>query len=124
MTYVGGIFLGLTSVSLLLISLVSFYRCFSSGEFSEGFLFGAVVSLCWSVGLFCGCKSFFTSAREIEPVAPITRHNTGDLPAVETLVRPSELPPSHQQTELLRAARHGQETPAEELLRATSTQQE
>jgi len=118
-TYTAGIFLGLTGVPLLLISLFSFNRCFSSGDFSEGFLFIGVVSLFWSLGIFGGCKSFFKSAQEIEPVAPITRHNTGDLPAVESLVRASDLPPSDQQAELLRAVSQGSETPSEELLRAT-----
>ncbi len=52
-------------------------------------------------------------------MVPVTRHKTGDLPEVETLVRASDLPPSHQQAELLRAAQPGQETSPEELLRAT-----
>jgi hypothetical protein len=60
------------------------------------------------------------AAKKIETVAPITRHNTGDLPIVETLVRASNLPPSIQQAELLRAAQYGKDTPAEELLRATT----
>ena len=37
----------------------------------------------------------------------------------EFLLRPSQVPPSHQQAELLRAAVYGKETPMEELLRAT-----
>ncbi len=36
----------------------------------------------------------------------------------QNMVRPSDLPHSQQQAELLRAATHGPETPAEELLRA------
>jgi hypothetical protein len=48
-------------------------------------------------------------------VVPLTRANMGDLSAPDTLVRASEAP---SQTELLRAAAQGQETPAEELLRA------
>lgn len=36
----------------------------------------------------------------------------------EFLLRPSQLPPSHQQAELLRATVHGQDTHPEELLRA------
>ncbi len=118
-THVAGAFFGLLGVSFFLISLFSLYGCFSSGSFSKVFIFIAVVSLILSLGAFCGCKSFFTSAQEIETVAPITRHNTGHLPEAETLVRASNLPPSHQQAELLRAAQTGQETPAEELLRAT-----
>ena len=66
-------------------------------------------------------KFLYTKAKSMEAVALITRHNTGHLPAVETLVRASGLPPSHQQAELLRAAQYGNETPPEELLRATTT---
>jgi hypothetical protein len=65
-------------------------------------------------------KSMYTRAGNMEPVTLITRHNIADLPAVETLVRASALPPSHQQSELLRAAPQGSETPPEELLRATT----
>ncbi|MCW3097909.1 MAG: hypothetical protein JWL77_3527 [Chthonomonadaceae bacterium] len=64
-------------------------------------------------------KRFFVEAKEIEWVQPITVHNAHLLPVQETLVRPSDLPPSHQQAELLRAAPQGSETPPEELLRAT-----
>jgi hypothetical protein len=68
-------------------------------------------------------RNLFREAKAIERVAPITRHNTGHLPAAETLVRASDLPPSHQQAELLRAAPQGSETPAEELLRAGMNRQ-
>ena len=50
---------------------------------------------------------------------PLTRTNIGDLPAPETLVRASQQPPQEQQTELLRAAIQGPDTPPEQLLRAT-----
>jgi hypothetical protein len=58
---------------------------------------------------------------KIVPVAPITRRNAHHLPLEGSLVRASDAPPSQQQAELLRAAQHGKTTPAEELLRATST---
>ncbi len=64
--------------------------------------------------------SIIRSTENREPIALITRHNTRHLSEVETLVRGSDLPPSHQQAELLRAAKPGQETPTEELLRATN----
>src|SRR5689334_3904366 len=38
----------------------------------------------------------FQSLTEMEPVVPLTRHNTGNLPENETLVRASEEPPAHQ----------------------------
>jgi hypothetical protein len=78
-------------------------------------------------GLLCGlflfgwwsAKILRTRVEQIEPVGLITRHNTGSLPAVETLVRSSDLPATDGQTELLRAVRQGAETPPEQLLRAT-----
>jgi hypothetical protein len=73
-----------------------------------------------SVTLWGGFR-MLTNVKNAEKIAPITRHNTGDLPEVETLVRSSDLRPSHQQAELLRAAKPGQETPPEELLRAAQT---
>lgn len=54
-------------------------------------------------------------------VIPMTRANLRAVTASETLVRASDLPPSHQKAELLRAARLDQEAPPEELLRASIT---
>ena len=62
-------------------------------------------------------------AKRIKRVELITRHNTGRLPAAETLVRGSDRPSPAQQTELLRAAGQGLEAPPEQLLRATQEKQ-
>ena len=62
-------------------------------------------------------------SRQMERVALLTKHNTGELPEVESLVRASDVPASQQQTELLRAAQHGKVTPPEELLRASTNRQ-
>jgi len=70
--------------------------------------------------MFVGAFQLFKKERTIERVAPITRHSTSFLPPQESLVRASDLPPSQQQAELLRAAPRGSETPTEELLRATT----
>jgi len=70
--------------------------------------------------MFVGAFQLFKKERTIERVAPITRHSTSFLPPKESLVRASDLPPSQQQAELLRAAPRGSETPTEELLRATT----
>ena len=118
---------GLLSVLLLVcfcLSLCLFIFCCVFpfgvfGEMSEVFFRGSGVSLILSLGAFCVCMLFHMRARTIEPIVQVTRHNTGSLPEVETLVRASDLPPSHQQAELLRAAQPVQETPPEELLRAT-----
>jgi len=56
----------------------------------------------------------------LDQIVVMRRPNTGNFPEVETLIRPSDLPPSNQQAELLRAAQDGKETPAEELLRANT----
>lgn len=84
----------------------------------SGFLIGFCIAGMWVA------VSLWKKGKQIEPVSPITHHNTGNLPAVETLVRASDSPPTDLPAQLLRVARHGQETPPEELLRATSTRQE
>jgi hypothetical protein len=81
-----------------------------------GCVWGCIAAFLMSVG-FCLSRT----RRSIKPVAPITRHTVNLLPAEEILVRPSDAPPSQQEAELLRAAMHGHATPAEEMLRATST---
>ena len=74
---------------------------------------------CGGAYMFYLSISFYQQTLRIERVAPITHRNTHRLPPEESLVRPSELPPSQQQAELLRAAPFGRETPPAELLRAT-----
>jgi hypothetical protein len=56
---------------------------------------------------------------EIDAGVPLTRANTADLPAADSLVRASEQPLEEQQAILLRAATSGTDTPAEELVRAS-----
>jgi len=70
----------------------------------------------------CGLASFFFgSESKVERVVPITKHTTSSLPPEETLVRASGLPPSNQQSELLRGVvPPTSETPPEELLRANT----
>jgi len=72
--------------------------------------------LCFGTGWIA--SKLFKAAAAVEKVAPLTRYNTGELPAAETLVRPSERPITLCQTELLRAAGQGAETASEQLLRA------
>ncbi|MCW3054940.1 MAG: hypothetical protein JWN14_4110 [Chthonomonadales bacterium] len=67
-----------------------------------------------------GAVKVWKEAQKVESVILLTKHNIANLPAVETLVRPSDLPHSHQQAELLRGVGPPlYETPPEELLRAT-----
>jgi hypothetical protein len=81
--------------------------------------FGVLVGI---IGLrwLSGVKDMYNRACAIEPVAPITRHNTGHLPEVETLVRGSDRPETAEQAELLRAVRQSPASPPEQLLRATN----
>jgi len=59
------------------------------------------------------------SWKTVHTLQPINIADTAALPAIETLVRPSDLPPSHQQAELLRGVvPPSSETSPEELLRA------
>ena len=54
----------------------------------------------------------------IEPGVPLTRANTADLPANDTLVRAGAEPTQQQQAVLLRAATQTQERHEEQLVRA------
>jgi len=123
---------GLYSVAISLYACTPVLLCISlfclvigviTGSDPDGFDRTTMFILCGcflalAVGaIWCGTK-FFDKAAKIEEVTPLTKTNTGSLPEVETLVRPSDLAPSHQKAELLRAAQHSQETPPEELLRA------
>jgi len=64
-----------------------------------------------------GRKLFARTGTEL-PFAPITSENTHLLPAAESLVRPSALPPRSQPAELLRATLDSPESPQDQLLRA------
>ena len=69
--------------------------------------------------LALSAKSVTKTARAIDPGVPLTRANTADMPAPDTLVRASTEPLQAQQSVLLRAAAEGQETPPEQLVRAS-----
>ena len=67
--------------------------------------------------LWWGSRKSWKTLRALQP---INFADIAALPEIETLVRASDLPPSYQQAELLRATPQGSETPLEELLRATT----
>jgi hypothetical protein len=88
--------------------------------FDVGLLCLTFMNLLFTGGSFFFACCLWEGERGVERVVPITKRTTGTLPPeAETLVRASDLPPSDQQAELLRAAQFGKETSAEELLRAT-----
>lgn len=78
----------------------------------NGFYVACLV--CFLVGVCCT----FLGEKVKEDITPLTRANTADLPAPESLVRASSEPLRVQEAVLLRAA-EGQETPSEELVRAS-----
>ncbi len=98
---VGGIF--------VLVAL--FALCF--GDWWCLFWGGAGTGMLW-IG-----HRLFTKTLEAPPVELLTKSSAKRLPEVETLVRGSDRPAIDHHADLLRAAKPGQETPPEELLRAT-----
>ena len=62
-------------------------------------------------------------AEKINPGVPLTRANTADLPAPDSLVRASSEPLQAQESVLLRAATEKGETPPEQLVRASVGQE-
>lgn len=65
----------------------------------------------------------FRQAGEVKTGVPLTRHTAAHLPAPDSLVRASEQPLQAQEAVLLRAAAQGQETPPEQLVRASVGQE-
>ena len=85
---------------------------------------GAVISgICMvlfmihAIRVLCGVTRF-------DPGIPLTRANTGGLPAIDSLVRASAEPIQAQETVLLRAATETTERQEEQLLRALAAGQE
>jgi hypothetical protein len=71
-----------------------------------------------------GGAELLIDAAKIDPGVPLTRANTADLPAPESLLRASEEPRQQKQAVLLRAATEGEKTPSEQLVRASAGEME
>ena len=76
-----------------------------------------------SVLIFWAGRKTVRKAKQIKLCVPLTRANTADLPALDSLVRASSEPMQAQQSVLLRAATEGLGTPPEELVRASAGQE-
>ena len=86
----------------------------------------------WSYGLYTleslvlmlcfwkGSKYSYKKYTNIDPGLPLTRANTADLPASDSLVRASSRPLQIQETVLLRAVAEGQNMPHDQLVRASA----
>jgi len=109
-----GVFLLLTAV---LLSWSSLHAAIAEIPRFLLSLLNAAVAASGCAAVWAAFRVFYR-AREIEPVAPITKYNADQLPVSETLVRASARPLNEQETELLRPVTHQQETPPDQLLRA------
>lgn len=69
--------------------------------------------------VFPRAKKIIQAANEMDVGVPLTCANTADLPALDSLVRASSEPLQAQEAVLLRAAEQEQETPPEQLVRAS-----
>ena len=113
----GGVLLLLVAVGYIMESLFKL----DIGHIQDG-IWGLVTgSIVGGFGLLgtWAARYLFREAREIAPVALLTKSSAKHLPEVETLVRGSARPTTAERAELLRAAQYGKKTPPEELLRAS-----
>jgi hypothetical protein len=99
------------------LSLLFSQNSIDLGILVTGFVVMGLTGSLSLASLWTGLKAI-EAVTEMEPVAPLTRHTAEQLPEPESLVRASSEPAIEQSDVLLRAAHPGQETPAEELLRA------
>ena len=74
----------------------------------------------YGVSCLFAAKKSVNQTRAMAHVVPLTRANTADLPAPDSLVRASEEPMQAQEAVLLRAAAQGMVTPPEQLVRAVN----
>lgn len=110
------------SIPVLLLTLVILFRTPAPApQLFRVLFFGIALGLA-SLGSFWVGRNRFLAAKRIEPVELLTPQNTYLLPPAESLVRASQVPPSPQKAELLRAASDGRDIPKEQLLRGTDRQ--
>jgi len=107
-----GLILFVLSVVVLTITTYATNR----GRLSPGFIVGNLpcMLLLWIVA-----GNVVKKVKALGNVVPVTRANTADLPADESLVRASQEPAQEDQSILLRAAADATQTPVEQLLRPT-----
>jgi hypothetical protein len=118
--------LGMLCICLMICSGICFILCFFDavygyeGNYVLG-LKGSVVAtmLFGCFGYWCEIVGDAASKRseKIEAVFPLTRANTANLPAPESLLRASVEPVQGQEAVLLRAASQGEERREEHLLK-------
>ncbi len=114
-------FVALITVGCLVITCI----CLSQKSFqgAGGSLLVALLSALFARMCRRMASEAMQALRAIAPGVPLTRANTPDLPAPESLVRASAEPRQAQETVLLRAATEEQQTPSEQLVRAVGGQE-
>lgn len=111
------------------VCVLSCVGCIIAGALADGIeimvLWFIVAALCFAVAWIIKrtAEKAMQKALRKRDAIPLTRANTADLPAPESLVRASAEPVQEQQAVLLRAAAERQEKHEEQLLRAASGQE-
>ncbi len=132
----GGLIVCGLFLALSLLGLPGFMRedekerriCIAHGfdcAYDPSFL-SVAIPVCFCLLLISLCFWWATrkSWRTVDAMQPITRANTADLPAPESLVRASAKPIQEQEAVLLRAVADAQERHEEQLVRAMEGTQE
>ena len=110
---IAAVILGLLAIGCAALA----YRYYQSKpSWAVGVCLLASLGTCFFTYLYNKCIAL---ASKKDAVVPLTRANTADLPAPDSLVRASSEPMQAQEAVLLRAAAEGQETPPEQLVRAS-----
>ena len=110
----------LTGISIVLLCCnICFLHYFSSGWCA--FLILGIACMVWC-GKIKTAQQWYQEAQKVPAVTPLTRANTTNLTAPDSLVRASSEPMQAQEAVLLRAAAQGAETPPEQLVRAVGVE--
>lgn len=127
--YVTGVFLtGLATlcrigfILMSIITLVQYADSWTYGQYFQEWIRDLWLSGFLGAGAYLlpkAAKTTIFHAEHVAPGVPLTRVNIADLPALESLVRPSSEPLQAQEAVLLRAATKGEETHLEQLVRPT-----
>ncbi len=117
---------GLLLIELYYVSVQFAIFCHAPIEIEQTPFGGPLAFLIVPLGcvLALAGRKLFAHTGKALPFTPITSENIHLLPTVESLLRPSALPLQSQQAELLRPMPESQDTPPNQLLRATQSSPE
>ena len=114
---------GILAVMVIFWTIVEMFSAGQQHGLQDLVMPGIAALILIGIAYFCGKAGILSlnQAQLIDPGVPLTRANTADLSATDTLVRASSEPLQTQEGVLLRAAQ-GVETPPEQLVRASVRQ--